>query len=310
MNTQHTILMGDPEFFAVKGGANPHTRDRWGRRKSVDCALAIRQWRNLRSLLEEHGFRVHVIAPDPNLPGLVYPANAGARIGDDFILSNLTPTRADEAPIYERTVASLGLRVRRIARRFEGEADLFPAGSNMIYTSGRLERQRYRFRWGLPPWRRVYGFRSDRAAVDEIVAIASPSAPVLRLTLVDERYYHGDTCVCSFGKNRTHLLAWLAALAPESATLLRDRYGGNLIALERADAEIYAANSFAFERSHDAFLVMPAGASETLTRAIRDRGVTILSIDVSEFLRKGGGSVKCMIGDLGFLAPSAREGGF
>jgi hypothetical protein len=30
--------------------------------------------------------------------------------------------------------------------------------------------------------------------------------------------------------------------------------------------------------------------------------VTPLSVDVSEFLKKGGGSVKCMLGDLGGIA--------
>ena len=32
MAFQRTVLMGDPAHFSVKGGANPHTRDRWGRR--------------------------------------------------------------------------------------------------------------------------------------------------------------------------------------------------------------------------------------------------------------------------------------
>jgi len=47
----HTVLMGDPTHFSVVGGANPHTRDRWGRRKRVDRALAIQQWGELRRTL-------------------------------------------------------------------------------------------------------------------------------------------------------------------------------------------------------------------------------------------------------------------
>ena len=47
----HTVLMGDPAHFAVVGGANPHTRDKYGRRKTVDRALAIRQWGALCDLL-------------------------------------------------------------------------------------------------------------------------------------------------------------------------------------------------------------------------------------------------------------------
>jgi hypothetical protein len=47
------------------------------------------------------------------------------------------------------------------------------------------------------------------------------------------------------------------------------------------------------------YLFMPAGISERLQAQVRDRGVEPVLIDVSEFLRKGGGAVKCMIGDLG-----------
>ncbi len=106
----HVVLMGDPAYFSVLGGANPHTRDRYGRRKTVDRALAIRQWQQLRDLLADCGLRVEVIPPEPLLPGLVYPANAGFRVGDEFVLSNLTPTRAGERAVYRVVVESLGLR--------------------------------------------------------------------------------------------------------------------------------------------------------------------------------------------------------
>ena len=106
----HTILMGDPTHFSVVGGANPHTRDRYGRRKSVDRALAIKQWERMRDLLTDHGLRVVVVPPDPELPGLVYPANAGFRHGDQFVLSNLTPTRAGEKDAYRTVIQELGLR--------------------------------------------------------------------------------------------------------------------------------------------------------------------------------------------------------
>ncbi|MBW2391216.1 MAG: hypothetical protein JRG89_22690, partial [Deltaproteobacteria bacterium] len=97
--------MGDPTHFSVQGGANPHTRTRWGTRRKVDRARAIEQWRHLKSRLEEFDIRVIVVPPDPEQPGLVYPANAGCqsdvdhpdRIGAKvFTLSNLLPTRAGE----------------------------------------------------------------------------------------------------------------------------------------------------------------------------------------------------------------------
>jgi N-dimethylarginine dimethylaminohydrolase len=301
MTKQHVILMGDPTHFSVVGGANPHTRDRFGRRKTVDRTLAIAQWRRMRDLLQELDLRVIVIPPDPRSPGLVYPANAGFRIGDDFVLSTLTPTRAAETPHYERAIRPLGLRCHRIERRFEGEADLFPAGDSYLFTSGELKQQRFVPTWGFPPWKRIYGFRSDPAALAEIERIHPLSRPVLHLRLVDERYYHGDTCLCSFGPGRSQLLAHTAVLAPASADALRKEFGPRLIELGEADAAIYAANSFALEHRGESLLVMPDGISERLEAVLRERSVRAIKADVSEFYKKGGGSVKCMIGDLGNL---------
>ncbi|MEE9279518.1 MAG: arginine deiminase-related protein [Myxococcota bacterium] len=291
--------MGDPTHFSVVGGANPHTRDRYGRRKTVDRELAKQQWAALRERMQQMDLRVVVVPPDPAQPGLVYPANAGFRSGPDFILSNLTPTRAGEQTHYRRAIEALGLPCRTIESRFEGEADLFPAGAFYLFTFGGIERQRFVPRLGWPPWRRVYGFRSQPESLDEIEAIRPLGREVLRTRLVDERYYHGDTCLCSFGPDREFLLAYPPAIEPGCLDKLRAVFDDRLIEIGDEDADIYAANSFALLRDGQPFLVMPQGISRPLEADVRDRGVEIVEVDVSEFHKKGGGSVKCMIGDLG-----------
>ncbi len=300
--------MGDPSHFSVVGGANPHTRDRYGRKKTVDRELAIRQWHGLRELLTQQGLRVVVVPPDPKLPGLVYPANAGLRVGKDFVLSNLTPTRAAEQSHYRRALEPLGLRCHTIESRFEGEADLFPAGDQFLFTYGKIRRQRFVPRLGWPPWRRVYGFRSQPEALAEIDAVHPLDRRVLRIQLRDERYYHGDTCLCAFGPGRRALLAYPPALEPDAGERLRATFGVRLIALGEADAAIYAANSFAFERDDRAFLVMPEGISPALESSVRAQSCEVLTIDVSEFHKKGGGSVKCMLADLGEIPQSSVTG--
>ena len=297
----HTVLMGDPAHFQVVGGANPHTRNRFGRRKSVDRELAIAQWRRMRETLEGLGVRVHVIAPDPELPGLVYPANAGVMRAGAFVLSNLTPTRSGEQAVYARALEELGITPERIEARFEGEADLFPCGDDWIFTHGRIEEQRFVPRLGWPPWRRVYGFRSDPKALDEVTARAPVGGSSVRIELTDEAFYHGDTCLCSFGPGRTSLLAYLPVLAPASRDRLRNRYGQRIVELSDADAAIYAANAFALDVGGQPTLVMPDGISDSLRARIADHGAEIVTVDVSEFYKKGGGSVKCMIGDLGVV---------
>jgi N-dimethylarginine dimethylaminohydrolase len=306
-----SVLMGDPAFFSVKGGANPHTRTRWGTRRSVDRTLAIAQWRRLHDLLRDLGVRVLVVPPDASQPGLVYPANAGIMLDVDaelpqaerrFVLANLLPTRAGEREHYRRVLEADGYRTQTFDERFrmEGEADFFPAGDAYLFTHGRLERQRFVPALAFPPWRRIYGFRTDARAQPLLSELVAPRR-VLALELLREAHYHGDTVLCAFGPGRRLLLAYRAGLSPASWTRLIGLFGNAVIELSDADAARYAANSFTLVQGNEARLLMPAGVSDRLLAQIRERGVTPLTVDVSEFLKKGGGSVKCMIGDLGVV---------
>ena len=310
--------MGDPAHFSVKGGANPHTRTRWGTRRRVDRALAQRQWARLEDVLTGLGVRVLVVPPDSAQPGLVYPANAGFLSELDaekplteksFYLANLLPTRAGEKPHYRRVLEAAGFRCAEIdpLLRMEGEADFFPVGDQYLLTHGRIERQRFVPAKGWPPWKRVYGFRTD-ARVEPILAEIVKPREVIRLELVHEAHYHGDTALCAFGPGRAFLLAWRPGLAPGGWERLEAAFPGRLLALGDEDAACYAANSFTLTQRGESFLLMPGGVSEQLQAQVRERGVTPITVDVSEFLKKGGGSVKCMIGDLGPVAVSEPAG--
>ena len=163
-------------------------------------------------------------------------------------------------------------------------------------------------RLGWPPWKRVYGFRSDPRALDEIEATraarqarccASSSSTSATTTAT-------PVCVRS-GPSREFLLAYTPALHPESPRELRERFGDRLIEIGDADAAIYAANSFALVArgpvaARDARGRLRASSSTRSARAARASSTA----DVSEFHKKGGGSVKCMIGDLGELPLPAR----
>jgi len=304
-----TVVMGNPAYFSVRGGANPHTRNVFGLRKRVDPELARHQWHLMARTLIAHGCEVLVIDPRPQLTGLVYPANAGflypaegsPELGQGarlFYLANLLPTRAGERPVYQNFVSALGLEPRELRTRFEGEADFFPAGRYMIFTYGPIERQRFTARVGVPPWRRIYGFRSEARALNELELIAS-DRPILALELSLEAYYHGDTLLCSFGANRQFLMVYMDALTAPSRARLRQAFGDKLVEISADDAALYAANSFQTDFDGRLFMFMPRGISEGLINAVRERGVEPVTTDVSEFLAKGGGSVKCMILDLG-----------
>jgi len=308
--------MGDPTYFSVLGGANPHTRNVLGIRKAVDAERARHQWHQLARTLVAYGVEVCVIEPHQGISGLVYPANAGflfpltratdanqADIAKHFYLANLLPSRAAEREVYRPFIQSMGYPASDVQARFEGEADFFPAGRHMLFTYGAVERQRFVPRLGLPPWKRIYGFRSDRRALEELRGYIH-GLPVLPLELRLEAHYHGDTVLCSFGPQREFLLAFLDGLTAASGERLRQEFGRNLIPLSAHDAAIYAANSFQSDREGKWYMFMPEGVSAELLQAVRERGVEPVLADVTEFLNKGGGSIKCMILDLG---PSAEQ---
>jgi N-dimethylarginine dimethylaminohydrolase len=298
--------MGDPRHFSVRGGANPHTRNALGVKKKVNPDLARQQWHSMARTLLDHGAEVFVIEPRAELPGLVYPANAGflyplagcPAADKTFHLANLLPTRAAEREVYRPFIESLGFKTAPIQHRFEGEADFFPAGRYILFTYGKLERQRFVPVLAMPPWRRVYGLRSDMDTIQELRAIAT-DREILALELILEAHYHGDTVLCSFGPQRELLLAYMSGLSVPSRSILREAFGANLIELTVEDAAIYAANSFQMQNGSQFCLFMPQGISDGLIRAVRERGVEPVTVNVSEFLAKGGGSIKCMILDLG-----------
>ena len=307
-----TVLLGDPSLFEIRWGSNPHTRDWLGRRKKVDRQVAMRQWATLKSCFEQHKVRAEALDPVKDLTGMVFPANAGFRYGKTFYLSNLNPARSAERDYYRAKIESLGLPVKELPspHLFEGEADFIPVGDPSgdpartvyLFTYGQLERQRWVFRLGFPPYRRIYGLRSDYRVFPALRAIVHP-LDVLMLELIDEKHYHGDTVLCPFGPRLEYLLVYAEKLAPESRTALQARFGERLIFLSREDGDHFGANSFQISTEYYGstrhLLLMPDGLSLELYQQIRSKGVIPCPVDVSEFLEKGGGALKCMLQDLG-----------
>lgn len=292
--------MGSPEFFRIKSGSNPHTRTHWGFRKKVNPQHAIRQWHTLAGKLTELGVQVLVLPAVEEWPGTVYPANAGFLWNKTFYLSNLIPGREGEREYYQDFIRRIGFTVAAVSHRFEGEADFFPAGEAHLFTYGVLKDQRFVFRCEIPPWRRIYGFRSDQRNLEFLQPLVAPRK-VITIELTNEAYYHGDTVLCSFGPGKKFLLAYLSKISKVGAQQLQATFKEGLISIRDDDGKKFAANSFYVETEKGKFLVMSEGLSHELMNQIEKRGVTPVPVDAFEFFNKGGGSVKCMVCDLGMM---------
>jgi N-dimethylarginine dimethylaminohydrolase len=306
--------MGDPAHFQIRQGLNPHTRTRWGRLKRVDPVKAQAQWERLKDILIQHGVRVHVLPAVEGLPGLVFPANAGFRFGVRFYLSRLNPGRSAEREVYRQFLLRLGWQVEEfpVDWPFEGEADFIPVGDPSgdpaktvyLFTHGKVHPPKRALRWGWPPIQWRWGFRSDIRMKEYLERVVAP-LEVMPLELCDPAHYHGDTVLCRFGPHGEFLLAYLEALKMEDRARLCNRFGQRIVPLSEEDGRHFAANSFQFFVERDGgkipVLLVPDGVTSRLLLEIRSRGVVPIPVDVSEFQEKGGGSVKCMLLDLGDL---------
>lgn len=288
------VLMTDPRHFAIKGGANPHTRRADNSLKVVEIERAWPQWHAYIDALLDGGVDVYIIDAAPELTGMVFAANAGflegrldARAPQDktFYPSHFTAKhRVGESERFYEFMDRFGFSVADYPDdwRFEGEADAFPVG--------RGEDKRWMFTWG---------FRSDEQVADwleeEVVG-----EPMLRLKLTDPKYYHGDCLLCDLGGP---FLGWTGGLVDADAAKLREQFGERLVEMSDAEAADFIGNSFYVETDRGRLLYTPAEVDADLRGRIEALGIEVIPVDISEFFGKGGGGPKCMVFNLGPVDP-------
>ena len=255
--THYTIAYEINPWMSVKRQANP--------------ARAFAQWHRLYHLLtRELGVTVRLLPPRPGLPDLTFTANAGLVVDRTMIRSNFRyPERQGEEAVVEGYFRRAGFRIVRLPRQyhFEGEGDALWVGETLLFG---------------------FRFRSDAPAHERLARLLG--VRVLPVELADRRFYHLDTCFCPLDA-RTAL--WF----PKAF----DRYGRkvieglieDVISVSEADAARFACNAIPIGRT----LIVQDGISSALKRALVRRGIRVVPVDLSEFL-KAGGSAKCLVLEL------------
>jgi arginine dihydrolase len=252
-------LMCPPEHFDVTYTINPWMNPEAG----TDRAAAMRQWRQLRDVYLSLGHDVRIIEPVPGLPDMVFAAN-GAIVVDGKVLGARFryPQRAAEAEAYLDWFRISGYEELWDATQVnEGEGDILFTGSTLL--AG-------------------HGFRTDRAAVEELARVFG--LPVVSLRLVDPRYYHLDTALCVLDSDTA--MYYPAAFDDAGQAALADLFP-ELIEAKDEDAEVLGLNAV----SDGYHVVLPTPASG-LAAQLREHGFEPIGIDMSELL-KGGGGPKC-----------------
>lgn len=259
------ILMCPPEHFTVDYVINPWMAGNAG---SLSLELANRQWESLRDSLAQHADVVTMPA-QPELPDMVFTANAGVVYGKKAIASHFMPhERRPEEPHFKSWFRDNGFELLDLDEKigFEGAGDcLLDRGGPWLWTG--------------------YGFRTEIEAHKEISDFFDVEVVSIRLT--DERFYHIDTCFCPLTDG--FLMYHPPAFDYESRMAIESRIPPHKrIVVDTADAGNFACN--AVNIGNQVFLNK---ASDLLKARLMLAGFVVHEIELSEFL-KAGGSAKCL----------------
>ena len=241
----------------MEGNIHKSTKDR-----------AVEQWQKLYHHIKEYA-KVDLVQPEKGVPDMVFTANAGLVLGKNVVLSRFYhPERQGEEPYFKKWFADNGFTVYELPKDlpFEGAGDaLFDREGRWLWAG--------------------YGFRSE---LDSHPYLAKwLDTEVLSLHLIDNRFYHLDTCFCPLSDG--YLLYYPEAFDSYSNRLIEMRVPAEKrIAIDEADAVNFACNTVNIND-----VVIMNKISSDLESRITAKGFKVVQTPLTEFL-KAGGAAKCL----------------
>ncbi|MBD2384177.1 bifunctional arginine dihydrolase/ornithine cyclodeaminase [Cylindrospermum sp. FACHB-282] len=265
MTSRIRFLMCAPDHYDVDYVINPWME---GNIHKSSRDRAVEQWEKLHHILKENAI-VDLVPPQKGWPDLVFTANAGLVLGKNVVLSRfLHKERQGEEPFFKQWFEENGYKVYELPKDlpFEG------AGDALLDREGR-------WLWA------GYGFRSE---LDSHPYLAKwLDIEVLSLRLIDDRFYHLDTCFCPLANG--YLLYYPGAFDSYSNRLIEMRVAPEKrIAIIEADAVNFACNTVNVEN-----IVIMNKASDNLKTRLAQVGFQVIETPLTEFL-KAGGAAKCL----------------
>ncbi|HEY9655599.1 MAG TPA: arginine deiminase-related protein, partial [Crinalium sp.] len=265
MTSSIRFLMCAPDHYDVDYVINPWME---GNIHKSSRDRAVEQWQQLFHLLKDHAI-VDLVQPEKGVPDMVFTANAGLVQGDTAVLSRFFhKERQGEEPFFKAWLEEHGFTVHELPKDlpFEGAGDaLFDREGRWLWAG--------------------YGFRSE---LDSHPYLARwLDIEVLSLRLMDERFYHLDTCFCPLADG--YLLYYPPAFDAYSNRLIEMRVPeAKRIAIAEEDAVTFACNAVNIDRT-----IVLNKASDKLKQRLEGVGFRVLETPLTEFL-KAGGAAKCL----------------
>lgn len=271
-------LMVLPDRFRVEWEINPYMR----LVDQPDPVRAAAQWEQLRAALVRAGARVQVMAGDPELPDMVYAMNLGLA------------GRHLDAPSRRMVLSQMRYDVRRREQdRYRSHAAVDPTAPcpSCLPNPAALFEAGDAF-WFADRLLVGYGKRTDALGVESLRAIVD--APVVGYEIVHPSMYHMDLAFCPVTTGSA--LVCTEAYTPADAERLLE------VIPDPIPISVDEALGFAANQVVVADTVLGPPLPDRLVGELTDRGLRVVSVDVSEF-HKGGGSVRCLTNPLDLPVP-------
>jgi N-dimethylarginine dimethylaminohydrolase len=268
--TEARFLMCPPLHYAVSYSINPWMNP--GSWQSAGSALheeAEQQWFGLHDTLLALGAAIDFVEPEPNLPDLVFTANAAIVLDGKALLARFRhPERRGEEPIFGAALRALKERAE-IDTILEMPQDVWLEGAGDCI----WDLVRHRFWMGFGP-------RSHREAAD--VVAESFGVDCVALELSDPSFYHLDTAFCPLPSG--DVIYYPGAFSERALQAIEERVApGYRIAIDHEDAARFAANAVPLNGS-----IVLSSCSERLRRRLEERGFAVVATPLQAFLRSGG----------------------
>lgn len=272
-------LMCPPAFFDIRYAINPQMKAVLECGEKVNKPLAFAQWMRLAFLLQTFGVRLHFIISCRDTPDMVFTANAGFVHNGRITISRFAhdERRKEEKRFARFFKKDIGI-VPQKWQAPSSQHGFFEGGGDVIRHGGTLFCG--------------YGKRSTRSGIEKALAALGYAGKIVYLELVNDDFYHLDTCFCSLGK---HVLWYPPAFSVEAQKELLNFLpaGGFTVAVSKEDAGGLACNGIFLENGGQKVLIT-SPLSPRLRGTLEDLGITVYENDISEFLKSGGGN-QCLV---------------
>ena len=263
------LLVCPPTFFGVEYVINPWMAGNVG---EASRTTAMRQWEALVSILEDHA-DVYGAEPQAGLPDMCFAANGGLVLDETFVPATFgVVQREPESGLYRAWAEAAGFDAAEAddSLAFEGEGDAlwWPAEGN-----------------SKPVLWAGYGVRTSLEA--HRMLTEQLHVEVVSLRLVDQRFYHLDTCFVPLPEGR--VIYYPPAFDEPS----RQRIESLVSPDRRIEVGDEDAFGFACNAVRLGTTLITSHATGAFRKALDAWGHEVITTPLTEFI-KAGGAAKCL----------------